>query len=98
MSTIRDCKGREIFHGDLIRSPHFKERNGVMRWLYHVVYLRDNGFMEAVPFAKVVTGNDGGGRFWVRPGCPITQTAEIVDSLDCSWYDRPRKRKAKEAQ
>ena len=98
MSTIRDCKGREIFHGDLIRSPHFKQRNGVMRWLYHVVYLRDNGFMEAVPFSQVVTGKHDGGCFWLAANCELTNEVEIIASGDCSWYHRPRKRKAKESQ
>lgn len=61
MSTPTDKNHRPIRHGDLLRTRHF--RGGPHRrvyYLYHVVRLRADGYLEAVPYEDSVRPHDGG--------------------------------------
>jgi len=49
-----DRRGVPIYPGDLLRSPHFRERvrgRLVQRWLYHVACENDDGTLQLVPTA-----------------------------------------------
>lgn len=94
---MRDCKGREIRPGDLLRSPHFREaRYRRMNYLYHtviVVWDKQNPYFRMVPTSQLeptLVGN--GGSCLLTPD--LANAAEIIaghgpgDIL--SHYDRPK--------
>jgi len=62
--TIYDCKGVPIVEGDLIRTPHFRDRRNRRYWLYHVVTMR-SGVLEMVPTHQAATGKAQGGACWL---------------------------------
>jgi len=88
----RDCKGREIKPGDLLRSPHFRDRRRRLHYLYHVVVQCD-GVLEAVPYAEVITGKKDGGRFWLNVDPRLVEDVEIIASVTHDHEDRPASRK-----
>lgn len=81
--TPRDKNGYPIRHGDLLRSRHF--RGGPHRrvyYLYHVVRLRADGYLEAVPYSDLVRPHDGG--TWNVVG---DTDAEIVANIGLEVWD-----------
>jgi hypothetical protein len=76
---VVDRRGIPIYPGDLIRSPHFKDRRGKQWWLYHVaVWNAAKGAMEMVPASHLEpTKVDGGGRCWLNQCHAIA--VEIID-------------------
>lgn len=63
---MHDSRGVPIYPGDLLRSPHFVERNGRKHYLYHVA-VADGDRMDMVPTCHLEASKvAGGGR------CPLT--------------------------
>lgn len=86
----RDKNGREIRPGDLVRSPHFRERQRRrMNYLYHTVVM-ENGRLWMVPTSHLepTLASEGGKCLlrWLHP------EAEIIDGVYPWWRDRPQVR------
>ena len=93
---IRDCRGVPIYLGDLIRTPHFRDKRRVQRWLYHVV-CRHEGAMEVMPVERVAfPRKDTGGSCWLHAlSNPEGYIAgEVISGYgyggDNYWADRKR--------
>ena len=95
---LYDRRGTPIHPGDLLRTPHFRDRRRRQHYLYHTVVVVDGGAcraMRMVPTSELEpTLRDRGGV------CLLSQ--EIADTLeviaghgpgDCLCYtDRPRRK------
>jgi hypothetical protein len=51
-ATLYDKRGVPIEPGDLLKSHHFRERNGRNHWLYHVAVM-DCGQLRAMPVHRL---------------------------------------------
>lgn len=87
-----DKKGVPIYPGDLLKSPHFTERNGRKHYLYHTVVFAQ-GHLEMVPTSALEpTKANQGGR------CRLSQEhasqVEVISGCGpdpyLDHYDRPR--------
>lgn len=89
-----DSRGIPIYPGDLIRSPHFVDRRGRRRWLYHVA-VRRNGRLWMIPARQLDEGRDwpGSGEVVMKPrhlaGSQVISGHGPDDVL--SYRDRPRR-------
>lgn len=88
-----DQRGFPIYPGDLLRSPHFKDRRGRNHYLYHVAVCED-GAMWMVPTSHLEkTAVAGGGRCLLSDdhaaACRIINGHGPGDCLD--FEDRERK-------
>ena len=101
-APVYDIKGREIRHGDLLRSHHYIDRRTRRNiYLYHGVIARnDAGYLEAVPVTELCGRKPDGGRVWIVPGntCgfEIVYGPAMIDTHEgpVCWYERPRKQPA----
>lgn len=63
---VKDCKGRVICPGDLVRTYHFRDRRWGHQWLYHVVCDVGKEKLELVPAECLnPTNTTEGGRSWL---------------------------------
>ena len=90
---VVDKRGVPVYPGDLIRSPHFKDRRGRQYWLYHVAVYRD-GALFLVPTSHLEpTQVKGGGSCLLSQD--LLRDARVIDGHgpgDCLDYtDRPRR-------
>lgn len=70
-----DINGREIYPGDLLKSPHFRDGRR-QYWLYHVAVMRDKA-MWAVPVSHLEpTRRSNHGACLLGP--QIAATMEII--------------------
>ena len=82
---VYDVNGREIFQGDLLRSPHFRGARGKRYWLYHVaVWSEEHQCLEAVPPVYLDPGHakrriTGGGCYWLHQDNVDTAGCEIIN-------------------
>ena len=70
-----DRKGRLIRVGDLVRSPHYRDRRWGQQWLYHSI-VANGEYLEAVPTEELATGVKDGGRVWIN--AISASTVEII--------------------
>jgi len=92
VTPVYDKKGREIKHGDLLRTFHFtaalrRER----QYLYHVArYEPQHDRLQAIPYHELARGTDKGGRFW------LINDREDVEVIQCAGAEflpeRPRRK------
>lgn len=92
-SPLCDKNGREFRCGDLVRTPHFRDRQRrKTRYLYHVVCATDGPHVELVPAEYLdPSRKDTGGRMRLVEGNrEALSHMEIIDGLDpktLKYYD-----------
>lgn len=92
--------GVPIYPGDLVRAPHFKERNGRRHYLYHVATWNPKlNSIEMVPTQELEPTLQGhGGRYWIGKGEVVR--GRVIHGFgpgDClDFDDRPKRKPAKE--
>lgn len=90
-----DRNGRLIRVGDLVRSPHYRDRRWGRQWLYHSI-VASGEYLEAVPTEELATGRKSGGRFWIN--AITASTVEIVQGAgrypDNVFQERKSNKKA----
>jgi hypothetical protein len=97
---VCDCRGVPIHPGDLVRTDHFRERNGRRHYLYHVaVWNAAEQTMELVPVSELEPKlRDRGGRCWLMEATIRGSNARVIHGHgpgDCLDYtDRPRRKDA----
>lgn len=92
MGRFHDSKGVPIYPGDLLRTPHFRDRRGRLHYLYHTVVETDDR-LEMVPTSHLEPSKrDGGGRCWLsREMAGATRVISGYGPGDfLSYEDRPR--------
>jgi hypothetical protein len=68
MNPVYDKHGREIKHGDLMKTYHFRAAlRRQHQYLYHVArYCPEHDRMQGIPFHELAgDGLEAGGRFWL---------------------------------
>ena len=75
-----DCKGVPIYPGDLLRTPHFRDRRRRMHYLYHTVVqetVEGHAALRMVPAQHLEpTLISGGGACWLSRG--FAAAAEVI--------------------
>lgn len=91
---LHDRKGYPIYPGDLLRTPHYRDRRWGQQWLYHTaIWNETKKTMEMVPTSELESSLIGrGGRCWLTAS--MAGDAEIISGhgpKDClDYHDRPR--------
>lgn len=95
LKQFHDSRGVPIHEGDLLRSPHFRERRyRRMHYLYHVVVAnKTHDVYEMIPTSHLVERlQKDGGRCWLSED--LAQAATVIHGHgpgDCMGYmDRKR--------
>lgn len=97
MNQYYDVNRRPIRQGDLLRTPHFRDRRRRQFYLYHVVTLID-GRLWMIPASELDERSRIRGKGTGRTPLNDAQVsvAEIIDGYGeagCDfWADRPRRR------
>lgn len=94
-----DCKGVPIYPGDLLRTPHFRDRRRRMHYLYHTVVqevVEGQAALRMIPAAHLEpTRISGGGAYWLSRG--LASEAEVIHGHGpgkvLGFRDRPKVKK-----
>ena len=89
---VYDRNGVPIHPGDLLRTPHFRDRRRRQHYLYHTAVYHDDGTCRAMRMVPTLVGRGG--------NCLLSQ--QIADALEviaghgpgeCLCYtDRPKRK------
>ena len=96
MQPVYDKHGRQIKHGDLLKTFHFVAALRRQRqYLYHVVRVEpsEGRYMQAIPCHELATGMDKGGRFWLLQSIVDRMDVEVIQCSGAEFLpERPKDR------